>query len=107
MLSAADQSEAKPDPTETVASNRRKLPPWDPTSGGFLLATLYGQQASQFLRFFMWPASPKNCWICGKPLAVDDRRFDEFGFRVHEHCFQQIQTDKLAPDRKPPKSTGR
>jgi hypothetical protein len=39
--------------------------------------------------------SPRNCWICAKPLASDDdTRLDEFGFPVLVQCFQKLTKDK-------------
>lgn len=29
---------------------------------------------------------PSECWICGKPVSVDEAGMDEFGVPVHMRC---------------------
>lgn len=28
-----------------------------------------------------------SCWICGKPVALENCKVDEQGFPVHEQCY--------------------
>jgi hypothetical protein len=47
--------------------------------------------------FVMSSTGPENCWICKQALVLDDTRLDEYGFRVHERCFQRMIAEKKRP----------
>ena len=51
---------------------------------------------------------PTHCWYCLEPLSVEDKRVDEFGFRVHEQCWQKMKTEDeqvRLREPKPPKAS--
>jgi hypothetical protein len=37
---------------------------------------------------------PKNCWICGKPVSLEQAGIDEVGFPVHKECTRQWNNKK-------------
>jgi hypothetical protein len=50
--------------------------------------------------------SLKDCWICGNPVAPEDRGIDPFGFTVHAECdLKRQETSKPAPPAPEPKKT--
>ena len=34
-------------------------------------------------------AQNTSCWICGKPIDLEQTRIDEFGFAYHEKCAEK------------------
>ncbi len=32
------------------------------------------------------PISPRICWICGRPVQLEECKVDEHGLAVHEGC---------------------
>jgi hypothetical protein len=32
------------------------------------------------------PFAPRKCWICGRPVSLEECKVDEHGLPVHEEC---------------------
>jgi hypothetical protein len=35
-----------------------------------------------------------SCWICGKPIPLEDCKTDDHGHVVHENCYAEVAVQK-------------
>ena len=68
-------------------------------TSGFTFASVWQASGARGVVF----KSLNDCWICGNPVAPDDRGIDPFGFTVHAECDlkRQEASDPAPPASKP------